>query len=289
MKSTKGKILIFDSCAGGFGVMNSMLSWAGDYEIIFIADYEMNPFGVRPKSEISDIVISWFDNYISSLEYEDVKLVVIACNTASIASKEVVEKLQEKYKIPIVTTIDSLKLSLQHNIEDIKGRNVGIFGTKYTIESGLYAKIVEQYNPTNIYNIIGTKSESSVAKGFCKEEEGKKVIAEELKPYEKSQISTLILGCTCFELIQDTINEQFAQNITFINPGHFVSERAKHILRITEDIQTDVKNIKIISTKLDDISKKGIQTSSNDYFKCDLDVSEIKVLRTIGGNLNENL
>lgn len=278
-RSNKGDIFLFDSCAGGFGVMNHFMKWAGDYNITFVADYEKIPFGVQSKEDISKIVISWFKNYISTLENNSIKLIVIACNTASIASTEIMYSLIDQYDIPIVTMIDGFRSGIENNIKKVNGKNIGIFGTKYTIESGVYSKILKSYDPKEVYNIIGTNSEASVAKGFYQDSQGKKDIAGELLPFKDANIDTIILGCTRFEIIQSQIQNIFKRDIEFINPGFFVSEKAREVLGVVDDIETNLSTVTILSTQLNEKSEKGLNESSNNYFGCKLNLSEIKIFR----------
>ncbi len=274
-KNNKKEIFFFDSCAGGFGVMKPFLKWAGNYNITFVADYKKNPFGIKSEKNISSIVTSWFENYICKLEKRDIKLIVIACNTASIASMNIIDTLIQNYKIPILTMIDGLKASLSNNIQLIKNQNVGIFGTKYTIESNIYYKFIKNNGANKIFNIIGTKSEAAIAKGFYQEEKGDIDITNELKYFKKFNINTIILGCTCFELIQNQIQRVLGKDVKFINPSFFVSEKAKKTLNVKEVSEVDINSLNIISTKLNKESINGLNKSSNSYFGCQLDLSEI--------------
>lgn len=279
MSKNKGKIIIFDSCSGGFGVLNHFLKWAGDYELIFVADYERNSFGIQTKEEICGIIESWFEDYISTLGKDSVKLVVIACNTASIASVSIVGDLEGKYGIPVVSMIDGFGLSLDKNEEFVECKNVGIFATKYSIESGLYAKNLYDHGAKEVFNIIGTNSEASVASGYYDEDDGKNDIERELEPFINADLDTIVLGCTCFELIKPQIKKVIDETIDFINPGYYLSEKAKDVLGVGSNTSIEPGQVRLLTTKLNDKSKKGIDNSSLNYFNCKLEISELVIQR----------
>ncbi|KPJ56538.1 hypothetical protein AMJ49_04655, partial [Parcubacteria bacterium DG_74_2] len=129
MKSKyKGTILIADSCAGGLEILKYFLEWAGDYKIYYLADGEKNPFGQKTKKEVKDIVYSWIKNFQTS--NDNLKIVVVACNTASVAIKDQVSNLEKKFKIPIVTMIDGVEKSVYENKKILKNKNTLILGTR---------------------------------------------------------------------------------------------------------------------------------------------------------------
>ena len=106
MKLNRGTILMTDSCSGGLSVLKYIKRWSNDYKIIYVADYEKNPFGLKNHVEIVNIVKSWFTNLVKK---DKVKIVVIACNTASIAIKYKKAELSKKFGIPVITMIDGIK------------------------------------------------------------------------------------------------------------------------------------------------------------------------------------
>ena len=106
----KGKIFLADSCAGGLGVLKFFLGWAGKYEVYYIADGEKNPFGLKSKQEIYKIVESWLKSFDKS---KRVVLFCISCNTASISLGERIKRLEEKYKIPIITMVNGAEIIIK--------------------------------------------------------------------------------------------------------------------------------------------------------------------------------
>lgn len=227
--------MIADSCSGGLSVLKYIEKWSGNYKIVYLADYEMNPFGIKSKDEIVSIVRSWFTN-TNLARLEDVSIVIIACNTASIAIKDERENLSKLYKVPIMSMIEGVAECYKNNEASIGNKNVAIMATKYTIKSGEYQKLIEKYHPNKIIRLIATKSEREVAWGTYNSVDGKINIADELSKYRSEKIDTVILACTCFKMIIDQIKDALRNNIVCLDPALEVSRLTKKILNIENGI-----------------------------------------------------
>lgn len=223
-------ILIADSCSGALSLLKHFEKWAGDFQIAYLADYEKNPFGLKNQAEIIEIVKSWFTNLVL---FDNVKLVVIACNTASIASYSILKDLSNEYHIPVISMVDGMIECIERNRSQVLNKNVAIMATKYTIESKKYFDVIKKHNPNKIAEIIGTQSEHAVATGSCNSSAGRKCIGKELIKYQRGKINTLVLSCTCFQLIVDQIKNVFGKDITFLDPSYDVSELSKRALNIS--------------------------------------------------------
>ena len=220
-------ILMADSCSGGIGVLKYVSAWAGRYNVEYLADYEYNPLGIKSQHEIGRIVSSWFKCLVNK---NDVCLFVIACNTASIASEPIKQKLITDFGVPIVNMIDAIEACVNNNETLIRGKNVAIIATKYTIESEVYQKIVSRYRPNSVIGIVATKCEGEVAMGRFKTPEGKRVINDELSEFSNRQIDTAILACTCFKSIEDQIIERLGSKVICIDPASESSNNSIDIM-----------------------------------------------------------
>ncbi len=221
LDKTKKTILIADSCACGIIVLKNLSDKIGEYNVIFLADGEMNPFGLKSKKEIINIVDGWlrYFNKISKLT-----LLVVACNTASIAINSFKNIISKKYNITIITMVDLLKLLLKDSAVFIGNRNIGVLGTKYTINSGLYFKLIKMAKPQKMVNFILTESEAVIARGQHNTNEGKNRILKNLKSYKEYSLDGVLLGCTCFCFIQEEIKIEFGKNLIYLDPGNMITE-----------------------------------------------------------------
>jgi len=222
-------IVIADSCSGGIGVMKYINTWAGDYRVEYLADYEKNPLGLKDSNEIESIVKSWFKCLVNK---DNTCLVVIACNTASIASMRIKQRLADASGVPIINMVDGLKECIKRNKSQIVGRNVAVMATKYTIESGVYQGIISKYQPNKIIGIIATNCEQEVAMGRFETAEGGVIIKNELEKYSNQNIDTVILACTCFKAIENQIIGSLGASVKCMDPAENVSDLAMQELGV---------------------------------------------------------
>ena len=218
MKAYK-KILMADSCMGGIAVLNKINALHRNCSFSFLADVEKNPFGLKNTDEISKIVEDW----LKFAKLNNYDLLIIACNTASIAVYDKLELLMEKYNIPIITMIDLLQIACDTKRDFIKNKNVVLFGTKYTVSSNLYKSIINKYNAKNIFSITGTESEHLVAFSMFNNDEQLKKSNIEISIYKEEKIDTFILACTCFECLENTIKNYYG-NINIINLNEYLNK-----------------------------------------------------------------
>lgn len=211
-KKEYSRILVADSCAGGITVLKHLTTYFPKAFFTFLADGQKNPFGIKSKKEIIDIIEDWL-KYSNTNNFD---LLVVACNTASIAIVDEISRLEEKYNISIITMIDSLVNACEVNLHLINNKNIMLFGTNFTVSSEIYVNIIEKYNCKNIYRLPGTESEKMVAKGLLDDVVQQKKVCDEIGLFENYNIDTVILACTCFEFVKQIIEKQY-KNIQFIN------------------------------------------------------------------------
>ena len=277
MKTNKKEsILIADSCAGGFGVLKYFLEWAGDYNIYYLADGEENPFGKKTKKEVKKIVCDWIKNF--KRFSPNLKLVVVACNTASISIKDDRKAIEKEFNVSLVTMIDGTKSSIEKGKNSLKGKNNLIIGTRLTIDSKIYSELIENTSPLKVYQLIGEKTEKFVAKNLKNNIQAKKEMLIELNKYCKNRIDTILLGCTCYEFIKKELKSIYGKNTVFINPAKEVSEESKKILDYKKK-KVNIKDAIIYTTGELDSWKRNLNHVSQKIFNKRLDIKKISLKR----------
>ncbi|MDO8508584.1 MAG: aspartate/glutamate racemase family protein [Nanoarchaeota archaeon] len=273
MDSTKKSILIADSCAGGLDILKHFLDWAGDYEIFYLADGKNNPLGLKTKKDIEKIVNGWIKYF--KKHYKDLALVVIACNTASIAILENLNELKEDYGVPIVTMIDGTKRAIKINSKNVNKKKVLVTGTKYTINSGKYQSLFNEVKPSKIYSLNATKTEKFIARGLENDKNLKKQMLKELSEYKDCNIKAIFLGCTCFEFVKTELKGLYGKNITFLNPAIEVSNKSKNILKPKKK-RKSINKVRIYTMGNLKLWEKNINILAKKIFNKKLKVEKIK-------------
>jgi glutamate racemase len=218
----KQPIGIFDSGLGGLTVVKEIVKILPNENIVYLGDTARVPYGTRSKEIITKFS---FEDAIFLLS-KNVKCIVIACNTSSaLAGKE----LKDELKIPVFDVItpalsDAKKIS--------KNGNIGVIGTRGTIDSGAYSVPFLKACPLFVPFI-----EEGVING-----EALKLVAKEyLSDFKKENIDTVILGCTHYPIIKNIIKNELDNDINLVDPGESVAKVVKEYLIKNNMQNTDEK------------------------------------------------
>ena len=219
------KIGVMDSGVGGISTLREIVKLFPNDDIIYYGDCKNAPYGNKNRDEIyilTENIINYFINC-------NVDYVVIACNTASIASKE---KLRRKYSLPILALEPAVKLACDNNFNK---KDILVLATKFTINSYEYEKNVEKYKGN--FNIISIAIPEFVVlvenifKKNHKEEFIKKevylILDKYLSNVDIEKINHIVLGCTHFPFLKKYINEYFFDkniNINFYDGNISISK-----------------------------------------------------------------
>ncbi len=222
---------IFDSGVGGLTVVRSILQTLPQEDLIYLGDTARVPYGNRGAQTI----VRYVDEAAQFLSRHQVKMILIACNTASSAAD--LAKLETKLGIPVLGTIEP---GVHAAVHATKRGVIGVIGTMATIRSGAYPKAIQAYDPR--MEVFGqacpffvplieegwTSTTDSIATETARR------YLQEL--YQKSkEIDTLVLGCTHYPLMADVIG-QVAQQIwshpiQLVDCASTMAQAAKHKLR----------------------------------------------------------
>ncbi|MBW4802919.1 glutamate racemase [Loigolactobacillus coryniformis] len=199
-----------DSGVGGLTVVKEALRQLPNEQVIFIGDTARNPYGPRPASQVKEF--TWqMTNFLLS---KHVKMIVIACNTATAAA---LPEIQAALDIPVIGVIVA---GSQAAIKATKNKKVGVIGTIGTIKSQAYPQAIARQAPqVEVTGVACPKFVPLVESDEYKSAVAKKVVAESLTPFDNQHIDTLILGCTHYPLIRHLIQNRIGDQVTLIDSG----------------------------------------------------------------------
>lgn len=199
-----------DSGVGGLTVVKEALKQLPNENIIFLGDNLRCPYGPRPKEQV--IEFTW--QMTRFLLNQNIKMLVIACNTATAAA---LTQIKEQLDIPVVGVILP---GTRAAVKNTKSQRIGIIGTQGTIQSGSYEQAILSKVPTAqpvslacprfVPIVESNQANSSVAK---------KIVAQTLQPMTKKNIDTLILGCTHYPLLRPIIQNVMGKEVVLIDSG----------------------------------------------------------------------
>lgn len=232
----KQYIGVFDSGIGGLNVLNNLVEEFPNENFLYLGDNLNVPYGVKTADQLKEIISKIFRYF----EKEEVKAIVIACNTASVASMEL-ESSVPVFRIIEPTAKNALKVS----------NNIGVLATNFTIESKGY----DVYLKDNMKGIKASPFVTIIESDSVDTPESQKVIKDILVPF-KDKIDSIILGCTHFSILEKKI-KQYLGDIKIIDSCKSFGEVLKQYLD-ENDLNNDDSNrvVKINFTKEDKINTK---------------------------------
>ena len=209
---------IFDSGVGGLTVARAILDQLPNESTLYIGDTARGPYGPRPLAEVREFALETMDYLVD----QGVKAIVIACNTASAA---MLRDARERYSIPVIEVIQP---AVRRAVAATRSGNVGVIGTRATIDSKAYVDAFAAAPQLNITSIACPLFVEFVERGETSGTEITKIAREYLAPVMEAKVDTLVLGCTHYPLLTGVISYVMGEGVTLVSSAE---ETAKDLYR----------------------------------------------------------
>lgn len=214
---------VFDSGIGGLTVVKELMKILPNENIIYFGDTARVPYGTKSENTIKEYSIQNTKFLLS----QNVKAIVIACNTSSAIA---LEKIQEMTDLPVVGVIKPGSVAA---VESTKNKRIAVIGTTATISSRAYEKEIKSIDTTiEVYGKACPLFVPIVEEGWFNHKIAYLAAEEYLSELRKYSIDTLVLGCTHYPLLKDTIQKVIGENVRLIDSG---VETAKVVKKILEE------------------------------------------------------
>ena len=199
-----------DSGVGGLTVVKEALKQLPNEKIIYLGDTARCPYGPRPVKQVIDF--TW--QMTRFLQEKNIKMLVIACNTATAVA---LEEIKASLPIPVVGVIlPGARAALKHT----KNNQIGVIGTQVTIQSQAYTEALLAKAPHSAVQALACpKFVPLVESSQYHSAIAKKVVAESLQRFKTSKLDTLILGCTHYPLLKPIIQNFLGDQVHLIDSG----------------------------------------------------------------------
>ncbi|MDR2676548.1 MAG: glutamate racemase [Endomicrobium sp.] len=213
---------IFDSGLGGLTVMSEIIKILPLENFVYFGDTAHIPYGSKSK----DVIIKYSKEIIFFLMKHKVKLIVVACNTASAF---ILPILQKNFKISI-PVVEMIKSSIKAALVTSKNKKIGIIGTEGTINSGIYLKEINKISKCKIYQQACPLFVPLIEEGLNKGSIVDSVVKKYINPILRKKIDTLILGCTHYPILKKALSKNLGKNIKLINSAKTTAKEVKNTL-----------------------------------------------------------
>ena len=199
---------IFDSGVGGLTVVRAIRERLPIEPTIYVADLLHFPYGPRFQDEVRGFAI----DIIRYLESRDVKLVVIACNTATAAA---LNHARELFEVPIVGVISP---GAQAAVEATRNNRVGVISTEGTMRSQEYLHAIKEIDPmVGVYQKACPELVDIVEAGEADSPRAEEVLRRDLDDIVRLGADTLVLGCTHYPLLKPAITRLYPGGFTLVD------------------------------------------------------------------------
>lgn len=212
---------IFDSGVGGLTVAREIMRNIPNERIVYFGDTARVPYGSKSK----ETILRYSRQIVRFLETQDVKAIVVACNTASAFA---LEEIRHELDIPMIGVV---KPGAKVACEVTRNNRIGVIGTRGTIASGLYAEFIREIKPDA--QVIGKACPlfvPLVEENMLKDPVTAEMAERYLKELKEQDIDTLILGCTHYPLLRSVIREVMGERVTLVNPAYETACGLKELL-----------------------------------------------------------
>ena len=210
---------IFDSGVGGLTVARSVLDQLPHEPIVYVGDTARGPYGPRPLAQVREYALEVMDHLVD----EGVKILVIACNSASAA---VLRDARERYRVPVVEVIQP---AVRRAVSATRNQRVGVIGTTATVTSQAYDDAFAAATHLQLYSQACPLFVEYVEAGVTGGSELLDVTRQYLQPLQEADVDTLVLGCTHYPLLTGVVSYVMGDTVTLVSSAE---ETAKDVYRL---------------------------------------------------------
>ncbi len=212
---------VFDSGIGGLTVVKALRELLPNEDIFYLGDTARVPYGGKSATTVERYSLEMADMLLE----ENVKLVVIACNSASAVA---LGRLEQTLSVPVIGVI---KPGAQAAVAATRSQHVGVIGTRATIKSGAYERELRALNPDiNVTARACPLLVPLIEEGWLDDGLTDHVIARYLGPLTQEGVDTLVLGCTHYPLLADAIGRFLAGKAKLVDSAHTCAKAVEQLL-----------------------------------------------------------
>lgn len=214
---------VFDSGVGGLTVLKEIMRLLPEEELIYLGDTARVPYGTKsPRT-----VLRYALEAAAFLVQRRVKVLVVACNTASSVA---LAALEEQFNVPVIGVIEP---GARRAAALTRRRKVGVIGTEGTVKSGAYARAIHAIDPA--IEVLSAPCPLFVPlaeEGWAEHPVARLAAEEYLAPLQAEGIDALVLGCTHYPLLKPTLQRVLGSEVPLVDSAE---ETAQTVAKVLHD------------------------------------------------------
>ncbi len=216
---TDAPIGIFDSGVGGLTVARAVLDQLPDERLLYLGDTAHVPYGPKPIADVRRYALDCLDRLVD----QGVKLLVIACNSASAAC---LHDARERYSVPVVEVI---RPAVRRAVAATRNGRVGVIGTVATVTSGAYTDAFAAAPDVTVTSVACPQFVDFVERGVTSGRALLGLAQSYLEPLQRADVDTLVLGCTHYPMLAGMIGLVMGDQVTLVSSA---DETAREVYRV---------------------------------------------------------
>lgn len=263
---------VFDSGLGGISVIRALIDLLPNEHLIYFGDTARVPYG----SKSNETVVRFSHQISAFLLEKNVKMVVVACNTASSVA---LDSLQKHLDIPVVGVIQP---GAEAAVKAAVNKQIGVIGTSSTIRSGSYRSAIRELDPgMNVVDQACPLLVPLVEEGWPMDGVVTEVLQEYLKVYTSTKPDALILGCTHYPYLKSAIQTVMGEDVKLVDSGEETARVVQQVLQENQILNPEVgdpgKHMFYVSDfpqKFEETASRFLGRPLENLFKVELEVLE---------------
>lgn len=205
---------VFDSGVGGLTVARAIMDNLPNESIHYVGDTANGPYGPLPIAQVREHALAIMDDLVA----DGVKMLVIACNTASAAVlRDARQRFSQERGVPVVEVIVP---AVRRAMKTTRSGRIGVIGTRATIDSGAYDDALSVGPGVEAFSQACPRFVTFVEQGVTGGAEVIDVAREYLAPLVEADVDTLILGCTHYPMLKGAISYVMGEGVTLVDSAN---------------------------------------------------------------------
>ena len=222
---------IFDSGVGGLTVYKALHERLPNERFVYLGDTARVPYGTKSLATVERYAVE----NSKFLEAHGIKLLVVACNTASALA---LPAIRRAIKVPVIGVIEP---GSRAAVEVAQGGNIGVIATEATIQSGAYAKAINAMGATGrVIERACPLFVSLAEEGWANSDVARAIAREYLSEFTTTTLAALVLGCTHYPILRDVIGDTVGAHVNLIDSGAAAARDVESLLESSDLTHEDI-------------------------------------------------
>ena len=218
---------IFDSGVGGLTVYRALHEHLPNERFVYLGDTARVPYGTKSLATVERYAVE----NARFLAAHGIKMLVVACNTASALALPAIRKALDIDVVGVIGPGARAAVNLSRQIQPGAMRAIGVIATESTVRSGAYTAAIKKVNPTAIVIEQPCPLFVPLAEEGWVDNEVARTVAETYLKDLRGSIDTLVLGCTHYPILRDVIQQTVGQGVALIDSGEATAAEVKSLLK----------------------------------------------------------